>query len=50
MGHRTGLFMKEYLEQGTLISFPSFMLHRISPLLAGERRSLVGWCMGPDYK
>lgn len=41
---------EEYLEQGTLISFPSFMLHRISPLLAGERRSLVGWCMGPDYK
>ena len=41
---------EEYLEAGTLISFPSFMLHRVSPLLAGERIALVGWCMGPDYK
>jgi PKHD-type hydroxylase len=41
---------EEYLEQGTLVSFPSFMLHRVSPVTRGVRRSLVGWCMGPDYK
>jgi len=41
---------EEYLEVGTLISFPSFMLHRVSPVLSGTRISLVGWCMGPDYK
>lgn len=39
-----------YLEQGSLISFPSFMLHRVTPVTKGTRRSLVGWCVGPDYK
>jgi len=39
-----------YMEQGTLISFPSFMLHRVTPVARGVRKSLVGWCVGPDYK
>jgi len=39
-----------YMEQGTLISFPSFMLHRITPVTGGVRRSLVGWCVGSDFK
>ena len=39
-----------YLEQGTLISFPSFMLHRITPVTTGVRKSLVGWCVGSDYR
>jgi PKHD-type hydroxylase len=41
---------EEYVEQGTLISFPSFMLHRVTPVTQGERIALVGWCMGPDYR
>ena len=36
--------------QGTLITFPSFMLHEVKPVTRGIRRSLVGWCMGPDYQ
>jgi PKHD-type hydroxylase len=39
-----------YLEQGSLISFPSYMLHRISPVTRGTRKSLVGWCVGSDYR
>jgi PKHD-type hydroxylase len=39
-----------YMEQGTLISFPSFMLHRITPVTTGVRRSLVGWCVGVDFR
>lgn len=39
-----------YLEQGSLISFPSWMLHRVTPVTQGTRRSLVGWCVGVDFK
>lgn len=39
-----------YLEQGSLVSFPSFMLHRITPVTRGVRRSLVGWCVGSDFR
>ena len=32
--------------QGTLIVFPSFLLHRVAPVTRGTRRSLVGWASG----
>lgn len=32
--------------QGTAIVFPSFMLHRVRPVIRGMRRSLVGWAVG----
>ena len=34
-------------EQGVIIIFPSFTLHRVSPVTRGIRRSLVGWIGGP---
>lgn len=36
--------------KGTVIVFPSFVLHRVLPLTSGERRSLVSWISGPRLK
>lgn len=33
--------------KGTVIIFPSFVLHRVLPVTSGERRSLVSWISGP---
>ena len=37
-------------EQGTMIIFPSTMLHEVTPVTRGVRRSLVGWVLGPKLK
>jgi PKHD-type hydroxylase len=37
-------------EFGTIIVFPSWVLHEVTPVTVGTRRSLVGWCLGPDFK
>jgi len=37
-------------EQGTLIAFPSFMLHEVTPVTKGERFSLVAWLTGDPLK
>jgi PKHD-type hydroxylase len=36
--------------RGTLIAFPSYVLHRVTPITAGSRKSLVIWAMGPEYR
>lgn len=36
--------------QGTLIIFPSFVMHRVTPISSGSRMSIVGWVTGPPYK
>jgi PKHD-type hydroxylase len=36
--------------RGRLIAFPGFMLHRVTPITAGIRKSLVLWCVGPKFK
>lgn len=33
-------------KQGTLIAFPSYLLHRVTPVTRGVRRSLVAWAVG----
>jgi len=35
---------------GSLIVFPSFMMHRVSPIIEGIRNSIVCWCVGPKFK
>jgi len=35
---------------GTVVIFPSFVMHRVSPLVAGLRQSLVGWITGPSFR
>lgn len=37
-------------ERGSVILFPSFLLHKVSPLKSGERNSLVAWASGPNWK
>lgn len=36
--------------RGALIAFPSFALHRVTPVTAGERWSLVSWISGPRWR
>jgi PKHD-type hydroxylase len=36
--------------RGTLIAFPSFVLHRVAPVTAGIRKSLVIWVAGPEFR
>mgnify|MGYP003114725295 CR=1 FL=1 len=35
---------------GTAVFFPSFLLHRVTPVTQGERKSLVLWIGGDHYK
>jgi len=37
-------------DRGTLIAFPSYMVHRVTPLTSGIRYSLVSWVCGPPFK
>jgi PKHD-type hydroxylase len=36
--------------RGTLIAFPSYTLHRVTPITTGIRKSLVMWCSGPRFR
>lgn len=36
--------------QGTVLFFPSYTLHRVTPMVAGTRYSLVTWLGGPPFK
>jgi PKHD-type hydroxylase len=35
---------------GRLIAFPSYMLHRVTPVTQGIRKSLVFWVIGPKFR
>jgi len=48
--HLSGLDHVKMRQQGTLIAFPSFLEHRVTPVTRGERFSLVGWVDGPPYR
>jgi len=37
-------------EIGTVIVFPSFIYHRVSPITKGKRESLVNWSLGKPFK
>lgn len=37
-------------ERGTLLVFPSYTLHRVTPITKGTRNSIVGWIAGPPFK
>jgi len=36
--------------QGTLIIFPSYVLHEVTPVTKGTRNSLVSWVTGKQFK
>ena len=35
--------------RGRIIAFPSFMIHRVTPVVEGIRRSIVVWVTGPKF-
>jgi PKHD-type hydroxylase len=37
-------------KQGTVIVFPSYILHGVQPVIKGTRYSLVAWITGPQFK
>lgn len=37
-------------ECGSATAFPSFVLHRVTPVTAGARYSLTTWVHGPDFR
>jgi PKHD-type hydroxylase len=37
-------------EKGFIVGFPSYALHRVTPVTKGIRRSLVIWVAGPPFK
>jgi PKHD-type hydroxylase len=38
------------LNKGDIIVFPSFMIHRVKPVLLGVRKSIVIWVEGPKFR
>lgn len=42
--------VKTIKDRGAIIFFPSFVLHEVTPLVSGERYSLVGWVCGPSFR
>ena len=40
----------EMREPGTVIVFPGFVLHRVTPVTQGERVSLSTWFLGPKWR
>lgn len=37
-------------QKGLVVVFPSFVLHRVTPVTGGTRRSLVAWLSGPKFR
>lgn len=37
-------------ERGLVAAFPSYRLHRVTPVIKGVRKTLVAWCCGPAFK
>jgi PKHD-type hydroxylase len=46
-GSRTDTAPKE---RGTIIAFPSYVLHRVTPIVSGTRKSVVVWTTGPKFR
>lgn len=41
---------EDALEKGSIIVFPSFHRHRVTPVTSGVRHSLVTWVEGPHWR
>ena len=37
-------------DQGSLVAFPSYRLHEVTPVTSGTRYTLVGWVQGPKFR
>ncbi|HEY1877424.1 MAG TPA: hypothetical protein VGG66_08130 [Rhizomicrobium sp.] len=36
--------------RGAVIAFPSYVLHRVTPITRGIRKSMVVWTTGPKFR
>ena len=41
---------KEIRERGSIVVFPSFVWHRVTPVKKGTRYSLVSWSLGYPFR
>ena len=37
-------------DKGTVLVFPSYLQHKVTPVTKGKRKSLVAWFQGPQWK
>jgi PKHD-type hydroxylase len=37
-------------KRGMVVGFPSYMPHRVTPVVSGIRKSLVIWVCGPPFR
>ena len=37
-------------ERGAIIAFPSYVLHRVTPVTRGVRKAVVVWVTGPNFR
>ena len=37
-------------DRGAAIAFPSYTVHRVTPVTAGTRKSIVAWITGPNFR
>jgi PKHD-type hydroxylase len=37
-------------KRGRIVAFPSWQIHRVTPIISGIRKSLVTWVQGPKWK
>lgn len=42
--------IRHNLKSGDMLVFPSFFLHRVTPVTEGVRKSLVSWVTGPKFR
>ena len=40
----------DFRSEGTVLIFPSYLRHRITPVTQGERKALVAWFYGPRWR
>ena len=45
-----GQILEAQLKKGSVIVFPSYILHRVTPVTKGVRKSAVMWLNGPAFK
>jgi len=45
-----GQILEAQLKKGSVIVFPSFILHRVTPVTKGVRKTAVMWLNGPAFK
>lgn len=48
--HTTGGEVVVEKQKNSIVFFPSFVLHGVTPVTKGTRKSLVGWVCGPVFK